>query len=279
MKIKCWGVRGSIPVCGKEYLKYGGSTMCVEVCNKAGDTVIIDAGTGIRALGNKILAEEQNNLHLIFTHAHWDHLLGFPFFKPLYMSQTAIKIYGCSYAQECIRDIIAGAMKAPYFPVDYGNLNAHIDYQGTCNGPFLINSLKITPIHLSHPNQGLGYKFEEEGKIFVFLTDNELTYQHPGGLDFDDYVDFSSNADLLLHDAEFKRSEYMNRQKWGHSVYVDALQLALDARVKKFGLIHHNQERSDAELDEIEVNCREIIEEQNSSLECFVVYEGMEIQV
>lgn len=139
--------------------------------------------------------------------------------------------------------------------------------------------MSITPIPLSHPNQGVGYKFTEEGKSFVFLTDNELTFKHPGGADFQDYRDFSAGADLLVHDAEFTEEDYKKTKTWGHSVYRDALRLALEARVGKFGLFHHNQERSDKGIDEIVSDCRKIVSSRNEKLECFAIHQGMEIEL
>jgi len=139
--------------------------------------------------------------------------------------------------------------------------------------------MSITPTPLSHPNQGVGYKFTEEGKSFVFLTDNELTFKHPGGADFQDYRDFSAGADLLVHDAEFTEGDYKKTKTWGHSVYRDALRLALEARVGKFGLFHHNQERSDKGIDEIVADCRKIVSSRNEKLECFAIHQGMEIEL
>jgi ribonuclease BN (tRNA processing enzyme) len=137
----------------------------------------------------------------------------------------------------------------------------------------------ITPIALSHPNQGTGYKFEEDGKCFVFLTDNELGYKHEGGLDFQDYLEFSRGADLLFHDAEYKEEEYKKTRGWGHSIFIDALNLALDAGVKKLGLFHHNQERIDYEIDAIVNDCRELIKKSRKNLECFAVVQSMEFKL
>ena len=117
--------------------------------------------------------------------------------------------------------------------------------------------MTITPIALSHPNQGSGYKFEEDGKCFVFLTDNELGFHHEGGLDYQDYLNFSKGADLLIHDAEYTEEEYKKTRGWGHSVYKDALKLALDANVKKLGLFHHNQERFDDAVEAMVDECHE----------------------
>lgn len=277
MIIRCWGARGSIPVSGKEYLKYGGDTTCMEVRTKDDEIIIIDAGTGIRKLGNSLLAEGRRHYTMIFTHAHWDHLMGFPFFKPIYEKETRITMYGCPFAQASIKHMISRIMSPPNFPVNFEEIKAEIIYHESYEDLFSLKSVTVTPIPLSHPNHGLGYKFIEDGKSFVFLTDNELTFKHPGGLDYQDYLDFSANADLLIHDAEYREEEYRETKTWGHSVYKDALRLALDARVKKLGLFHHDQDRSDQSLDEILADCRKIIKERNVSLECFAAYPGMEI--
>lgn len=279
MVIKCWGARGSIPVCGKEYLTYGGDTTCLEIRTSNDDIVIIDTGSGIRKLGNELLNKNRYKYHIIFTHAHMDHLLGFPFFKPIYIKGTYIDIYGCPFAQKSIQEMLSSTIHPPYFPVDFKDIKSEILYHGACENRFSINSLEVTPILLSHPNQGIGYKFVEEKKCFVFLTDNELTFKHPGGLDYQDYLSFSTNADLLIHDAEFTEEEYKTTKKWGHSVYKDALRLALEGKVKRFGLFHHNPERTDSALDKMVQECKHIIDSQASRLECFALYGGMEIKL
>lgn len=279
MIIKIWGARGSVPVSGKEYLKYGGDTTCVEIRTKNDDIIIIDAGTGIRKLGNKLIEEERKRYHVILTHAHWDHLMGFPFFKPIYNKSTRIIFYGCPFAQESIKNIISKTMQTPNFPVEYSNINASVSYNNLCEKEFQIDSLLIFPIYLSRPNKGLGYKFIEGDKKFVFITDNELTFTHTGGLDYKNYLEFNRGADLLIHDAEFTEYEYVKTRTWGHSIYTDALQLALEANVKEFGLFHHNHERTDFELDKIVNHCIEIIESKKSSLECYAVQSGMEIKL
>ena len=277
MRITCWGARGSIPVSGKEYVKYGGDTTCIEVRSKDDDVIIIDAGTGMRKLGNKLLASDKRTCSVLFTHAHWDHLMGFPFFKPIYMKGTRISMYGCPYAQASIKDILAKSMVAPYFPVEFGQLQAEITSHGVCEESFSIGPVRVTPIQLNHPNQGQGYKFTEDGKSFVFITDNELSLRHTGGGEYQDYVRFADGADLLIHDSEYTEAQYKMTKGWGHSVYTDALRLALDAGVGQFGLFHHNQERSDAELDQMVEDCRGIVLKEHKQVRCFAAQAGMEI--
>jgi ribonuclease BN (tRNA processing enzyme) len=205
--------------------------------------------------------------------------MGFPFFKPIYSPETNLNIWGCPFAQASIKEMLSSIMAAPNFPVNFDSIRANISYQETCVEHYTLGSMIITPIALSHPNQGTGYKFEEDGKCFVFLTDNELGYKHEGGLDYQAYLKFSRGTDLLFHDAEFNEEEYKQTRGWGHSFYKDALHLALDAGVKKLGLFHHNQERIDAEIDAIVNDCRGIIKNNGNNLECFAVGQFMEFKL
>jgi ribonuclease BN (tRNA processing enzyme) len=241
--------------------------------------LIVDAGSGIREAGNSLIEASRNEFTLLLTHAHWDHIMGFPFFKPIYSPETNLNIWGCPFAQHSIKEMLTRIMAAPNFPVNFDSIRANISYQETCVEHYTLGSMIITPIALSHPNQGTGYKFEEDGKCFVFLTDNELGYKHEGGLDSQAYLEFSRDADLLFHDAEYKEDEYKKTRSWGHSVYTDTLNLALDAGVKKLGLFHHNQERIDDEIDAIVNDCRKIIKKSGKNLECFAVWQSMEFKL
>jgi ribonuclease BN (tRNA processing enzyme) len=279
MKIRCWGARGSIPVSGADYVTYGGDTTCMEIRSREDDLIIIDAGSGIRRLGSLLVQEKRDQISMVFTHAHWDHILGFPFFKPAYRRETVIQMFGCPQAQESIQEMISRTMEAPYFPVNFQDLQADISYHEACEGSFSIKSLTVVPIPLSHPNQGFGYKFLENGRSFVFLTDNELGFQHPGGLTFRDYAGFSRGADLLIHDAEFTPEEYRHTRTWGHSIYTEAVDLALEAKVGTLGLFHHNQERFDSSLEELVRDCRRIVAERGEHMEVFALTQDTEIQL
>ena len=280
MIIKCWGSRGSIPVSGRNVLKYGGDTTCIEVRTEDNEVIIIDAGSGIRNLGNVLANEKLRECTILFTHYHWDHTLGLPFFKPVYMDGMQISIYGCSQTENSLEEVIPRLMVSPYFPVDLHNVHSNIVYHKVCDTGFQIGSVSVTPISLSHPNRCLGYKLVENNKCAVIFTDNELTFKHPGGLDYNDYRDFAHNADLFIHDAQYTQKEYETKIGWGHSVYTDALKLALEAGVSRFGLFHHDPERTDAELDKIVDDCNKQVKMDNSTnLDCFAVYEGMEINL
>lgn len=271
MYIKCWGSRGSIPVSGREYERYGGDTTCIEIRTKDDRTLIVDAGTGIRRLGKQLMKEGRYSCHMIFTHAHWDHLMGFPFFRPLYSEKTRIQIEGCPFAQKYVEVMLSKVMSPPSFPVRLKDIKAEISYEPACPDRFQIGTTTVIPVRLSHPNGGSGYKFIEDGKVFVFITDNELDFTHEGGLSFEAYRDFSAGADLLIHDAEFTAEDYMLTREWGHSLYTSALQLAIEAKVKAFGLFHLNQDRTDKEVDDMVDRCRKIISDQHADLKCFAV--------
>jgi len=279
MIITCWGSRGSIPVSGKEYIKYGGDTTCLEIRTQSGDIIIVDAGTGIRRLGNKLIEEGLYFYNFIFTHAHWDHIMGLPFFKPLFHSNTKIKVFRCPYAGMYAEKMITRVLTPPHFPVKYSDLSAEFSYEEGCPHPFQIGSVTVVPIHLSHPNGGRGFKFIEGKKTFVFLTDNELGFMHPNGLTLADYAEFSSQADLLIHDAEFTPEEYKSFIEWGHSSYADVLELASRANIKKLGLFHLNQDRSDEAMDQIVDICRRTIDQNNFGFECSAVGSGMTFEL
>ena len=279
MRIKCWGSRGSIPVCGIEYLKYGGDTTCMEIQTESGEIIIVDAGTGIRRLGNHLMKEKILKYHFIFTHAHWDHLMGFPFFKPLYSKDAVLHMHRCPFQKTFVETMLSKVMTPPNFPIRYTDVRAKIKYEQACPSRFNIGSVTVIPIPISHPNSGSGYKFIENGKQFVFLTDNELGYVHPDGLPFEAYRDFCKGADLLIHDAEYTPEEYRTTIEWGHSVYPDVLRLAVQAGVKGLGLFHINQERTDPQMDVLVADCCQRLREQDSSINCFAVAKDMVFEI
>ncbi len=279
MIVRCYGARGSVPVSGSPYLKYGGDTTCLEIRSRNDHIVIVDAGSGIRRLGNRLLEEGRFEYSLLFTHSHMDHILGFPFFKPIYDKRTSIHLLGCPTAQGDLKKLLSRSMSAPFFPFPFENLRATIRYSVECALDFGIDSMAISSINLSHPNVGMGYRFTEGAKHFVFLTDNELGFKHRNGEDFDAYVAFARDADILFHDAEYLPEEYGIKKTWGHSTYMDALDLALMANVKKFGLFHHNQDRSDDALDDIVGVCKAVIKERGSDMEVFALTQDMEIRL
>ena len=279
MYIKCWGSRGSIAVTGKEYIRYGGETTCLEIRAKSGETIIVDAGTGLRKLGLALPINSDVHYNMLFTHTHWDHIAGFPFFKPLQSPNVTLTINNAKFSMVSVKEVIANIMNPPLFPITMKEMQAKVIYNDTQSTEFSIGSIDITTIPLSHPGCGLGYRFTEDRKSFVFLTDNEITFDHPGGKSIAEYTAFCKDADLLFHDMEYTPEEYPQKTGWGHSTYTDVLNMAMNAGAKRLGLFHLNQERNDDEMDEMVKKCNKIVAKKGSNMDCFGVAFGMEFSL
>jgi len=277
MVIRCWGARGSIPVSGAPYQKTGGDTSCIEIRDRD-ELLIFDAGTGIRALGEKLGREKERHIHLLMTHAHWDHLVGFPFFQPIYSKDARLDIYGPALLGEPFRTWLMSFMKPPYFPITLDAIQAGLTFHEIGDHAFEIGEFTIHPVQLNHPDGGVGYKILNRNKTVVFLTDNEL--------DLTENAQFSGSiqqlvrgADLLIHDAMYISSEYQEFQGWGHSRCEDVIDLAIRADINKLGLYHHHQNRTDRDFESIMSACQHQIREAGSDLECFVMHQGWEMQL
>jgi phosphoribosyl 1,2-cyclic phosphodiesterase len=278
MNITIWGVRGSIPTPGPSTIKYGGNTTCIEVGLDDGTVIVLDAGSGIRNLGKKILEEgKTNEIYLILTHSHWDHLIGFPFFTPAYKTDYRIHVRGGPIAKETVRTYLEHQMEPPYFPARFSAMKAEFDF--THGIPLVkhIGSSIVTPIPLSHPNGGYGFKISDGGKTFVFLTDNELDFQHEGGKLRRDYLRFCEGADLLIHDAQYTEQEYKKTKGFGHSTMNTAFTFAVRAGVKRFGLFHHDPDHSDSFMDTVSLKLQDLLKQKNTNMKLFAASEGREI--
>lgn len=275
MEITCWGTRGSIPTPGNNIKKYGGNTTCFEIKTSKENMIIIDAGSGIRNLGNRIIKEDHiNNIYLLLTHAHWDHLMGFPFFTPAYFSKYNIIVRGGKYAKKSLQKYLRHQMEPPYFPVDFSLLKASFNFSKSMPEILKSDKIQIDSIKLNHPNGGFGYKFTENGKVFVFLTDNELDYHHKSGPSVEDFITFCKDADILFHDSQYTNTEYKKTIGWGHSTYQSTVNMAIKANVKSLGFCHHDPDRTDSDLDKIVSKFNEALKKKGSNLNCFGVKEG-----
>ena len=279
MRIRCWGSRGSIPVSGPEYNKYGGDTTCIEIRSSRNDVIIVDAGSGLRQCGDRLLKEKVKKVYQLFTHVHYDHTIGFPFFMPAYSRDVSIVVYGMPFEHSSFKETLHGIIQPPYFPVDLLNLPAAFTYKDVGTRPFTIGSIAISTIPLNHPNGGVGYRFDEGGSSFVFLTDNELSDHRPGTLSFADFVDFCTGADLLIHDAEFDPREYAHFKGWGHSTYPEIIDLGIAAGVKKLGLFHINNRRTDKEMDAMVQKAKALLRKRKTATKCVGVGNKFEIEI
>ncbi len=305
MRIGFWGVRGSIPCPGPGTVKYGGNTPCIELRFGTSDRlIIIDAGSGIRELGNFILAHDLPKgplqLELFLSHTHWDHIMGFPFFGPIYVPDTHLKVYGpISYETETLEKIVGGQLTYRYFPVNQEELQAKIDYIHLKEGRRdLGDGMTLMAKYLNHPLLCLGYRFEHEGKVFCTAYDTEpfrnLFSTDPESPDYDEEMaregeivakeqnealeQFFAGADLLVHDCQYTQDEYESTKVgWGHSSFEHVCSAAGRAGVKKLALFHHEPTRADNEMDELaEAYCRP---GKFGNTRIFIAREGMQIEL
>ena len=274
MEIHFWGNRGSIPSPGPETVRYGGNTTCVEIRN-GDDYILIDAGTGIRKAGEFITRERGGNqdIPLLVTHTHWDHIQGLPFFIPAFIPGNRLRIFGPHNHQTPFDRVIADQMQFSYFPVNFAQLRADISPRTLREGEsFQIGSITVIPKYVNHPVPTLGYRFEAEGKSIVFLTDIEpyrdvlydgVCPDEDEREEFEEVqktvaeqnqriVDFCQESDILVIDAQYTHEEYERSYVgWGHTSMRDALHIGKKSQSKVVAFCHHDPNRTDDELDRL----------------------------
>ncbi len=281
MRIKFWGTRGSIAVPGENTTMYGGNTTCLEITLQNERKVIIDAGTGIRALGQKLVLEnEKVDIHLLITHIHWDHIIGFPFFAPIQNRTSKIMVDGYHTCMKGLRYTFDNKMGDGFFPVRFEDLKAEIKYlERLKDGVLEIDGTLVNSVPLQHPQGGFGFRFLEGEKTLVFITDNELRKDAWIGKSPKEYANFCKDADILIHDCQYTPQEIDERRGWGHSDYEAVLELALEANVKKLILFHHDPSRKDAEVTAIKVLCEDLARKRNSTIKVEAAMENSELEL
>lgn len=250
IRLKLWGVRGSCPVSGAEFAKYGGETSCSEI-ETPELRLIIDAGTGIRALGLKLAAEKKPKpLHLFLTHYHLDHICGLPHFKPLFLKNYPIHLYLPKFSAMSPKKIIENFISAPFFPKSLSKSQADIHFHilSAKQRHFKLRSVGVSSLLMNHPDGSLGYRFDFfSKKSITIISDNEIIEKNITKL-----TKFCEKSDILLHDAQYTEDEYLTRVGWGHSSQVRVLEMSKNAAVKKALLTHHDPLRNDLQIDILE---------------------------
>ena len=319
MKVKFWGVRGSIatPIKGNaiedkirkiltfatpadlldensinRFLRslpfslretYGGNTTCLELRSKNNDLIIVDAGTGLRELGVQMLSNGFGDgtgvYPMIFTHSHWDHIQGLPFFIPFYIEGNEFHIHAIS---ENIEDRLRYQHSDRHFPVAFDGMVAKKSYfQHQVDEKWQLFDINITQKPLRHPGTSYSYRFEEDGKVLIFGTDAEFKIEDMD--DIESYLEYFSNADVLIFDTQYTFEEQLQRIDWGHSSASIATDIALKSGVKKLVLFHHDPSYDDEKLDEVFMRAlryKEMMDrDRNSDLEIIMAYEGLEIEI
>ncbi len=304
MKLKFWGVRGSTPCPGPNTVKYGGNTSCIEIRLKDTDRlIVVDAGSGIRDLGNYMMGHDlpkgPMSVDIFLTHTHWDHIMGYPFFTPIYIPGTQIRVHGpVSFEKDTLQEIVGGQLTYRYFPVRQTELASKREYISFQEGRFDFgDGLIVKTKYLNHPVLTLGYRFEYNGKAIVTAYDTEpyrnLFCTDPEDPSYDELMasegdaialeqnqmldDFCRGADLIVYDAQYIEEEMSAKLGWGHSTVEYAIDVCKRLEVPKMALFHHEPIRTDAQIDELaETFCTP---DKTGGADVFFAREGVEIEI
>jgi phosphoribosyl 1,2-cyclic phosphodiesterase len=300
MQITFWGVRGSYPVPGSSTVRYGGQTSCVEARASTGETLIVDAGTGMRALGNKLLVESggaPGQYHVLLSHVHWDHIQGLPFFSPAYINGTSIKVYALLTAANELDQVIGGITRHEFFPMPLEAVPANFQFQKVEPGvDFVIGKFHITPIALNHPFGAVGYRIDADGSSWAYVSDtapfNEVLHkQHflkgVEPLSNDDktalgamrtaLVDKLRGVDTVVYDTHFLPEEYKRFPHYGHSTPDQALEVCQEAQARRLVLYHHAPAHSDEQMDQIAASY--LAKGAGVGIEVLTSFEGMTLPI
>jgi phosphoribosyl 1,2-cyclic phosphodiesterase len=277
MRVTFHGVRGSVPTPGPSTVRYGGNTVCVEARLSDGTLIVLDAGTGIRELGKQLIAERHTApIHLFITHGHWDHIIGLPFFGPLYSKSTHLVVHAVTeLARE--RTIHPIVFDGEHFPVRFADLPANIEHDARAED-IRIGAARVRHIELNHPGNAVGFRIDDaDGTSLCYLTDNELYPPGEVTTPAPELARFAAGATLLVHDAQYLRSDMPAKRGWGHSVVDEVLALGKEAEARTLALHHHEPERDDDALDVIAAVADAWTKESAPAMKALVAREGMEL--
>lgn len=256
MQIRIWGVRGSTPTPEPRNSRYGGNTSCIEVRLADNTVIILDCGSGMRALGKSLqneFGERPIQASLYLTHFHWDHIQGIPFFLPLYQRGNQFMFYSVMRTGSGLKDAIEGQMANPYFPVNMGVMAAKRRFSNLDGKPVNLKGATLRSAPLNHPQGCVGYRIETEGGAFVLATDNE-----PGSPVHDQALrNLARDADVLVYDAQYTPEQLVGEKKgWGHSSWLEGVRIAQQCKVKNLILFHHDPDSDDAYVDGVVTSAR-----------------------
>lgn len=258
MDVRFWGVRGSVASSGSNVAKIGGNTSCLEL-ESQGHRLIFDAGTGLRALGDSLIKSPPVKATMLFSHLHWDHVQGFPFFGPAFMPTTELTMYGPGAdGEQQLRSVLSRQMEPPNFPVPLAAMRAKMDFRSAVPGGVIeTGPFRVTPFELPHPQGCIGYHVEADGYRFAYCTDVEMTLESLRT----DVGDMLAGVDALVLDAQYTRDEYEGRvgppkKGWGHSTNVDAARIAQSVGARRLFLFHHDPAHVDAQVEDMAEEAR-----------------------
>jgi len=279
MQIKFYGVRGSIATPGKDTVRYGGNTSCVSVKTDDESLFVFDAGTGIKKLGEELVEQSQlKDVNLLFSHYHWDHIQGFPFFLPAYTKNQTINLLAAHLGDMNAHSVLT-QMTDPHFPVPSDKLEATVNVLSMNDNRLFVGNNVIKTQSLNHPGGGSAYRLETPQGSMAYVTDNELAPPEPPTTSYAEWVEFLNGVNFLIHDAMYYDHELEKIHGWGHSFISQTLQLAVDAKVSNLVLFHHDPSRTDDQLDQIKQDSRDWMQKNNPECQVFVAKEGDEYKM
>jgi phosphoribosyl 1,2-cyclic phosphodiesterase/ActR/RegA family two-component response regulator len=294
--IRFWGVRGSIPTPGPTTVRYGGNTSCVEV-RTGGEIIVLDAGTGLRALGQALAAEFKDqplNLTLLLTHTHWDHIHGLPYFLPIYQPNTRVRILGYEGARQGLASVLSTQMESPYFPIGLDKLPSTVAIEELRQLDFQVGAVRVQACPANHPGICMGYRLHTSGGSIAFFPDNETGYAHwalpphpggpmPEGLPPSTHEDrlarFLTDVQVLIMDAQYTVAEFESHTGWGHGCVDDVVALALKARARQLFLFHHDPDHDDGQVGRMAERARELVAARHGTLTVEAAREGLTVEL
>jgi phosphoribosyl 1,2-cyclic phosphodiesterase/ActR/RegA family two-component response regulator len=279
MIVHCWGARGTLPVPGIETTRYGGNTNCVTLRIADNHFFIFDGGTGLKALSNHLLREKKfpMSAKIFFSHPHYDHINGVPFFVPFYMKGNEFEVFGMRHSNIGIEELISGQMDTVYFPITIKEFGATLKFHELTVETIYIDDIQIKTTILNHPGKAMGFRVQYRDKTFCYVTDNELYFEDSTEYhqsDIDRLVDFVKNTDVLFIDATYTDADYAKKVGWGHSCISRVVDVADKAQVKLLYLHHHDPDQTDQDIDDKLAFAKQLLAARHSKTQCMAAKEG-----
>ncbi len=282
--VRYWGVRGTMPVCGPQAVRYGGNTPCLSVEHGSEPLAVFDCGTGIKQLSDHLATAhpERITARIFISHTHWDHINHLPFFAPLYAPGNHIEIYGPHQGDLTIDQAVSAQMNSVYFPVTTREFGAHVSYRSLREEKLELGQARVETMLLKHPGYCLGYKLTARGRSICYITDNELyPKQHPrhDAHYFERLTEFVHGTDVLITDCTYRDHEYASKADWGHSSVREVVALAAQAKVKRLHLFHHDPDQTDDDIDRKHAEARQQLCALGVNTECEAPAEGSKLVI